>query len=181
MATAPQIRINQIRFYWLIWFKSSSKIYITCPLSLPSVLWRTAGTTEGEAWSCILKGDRTILDAWELRLIPSERRCRVKRWQIGSPRRSTAWRDPRCPERCARPPHTNRQLLRKNTWNVSHLSIDLTIYLSILSFWPSSSHAQIGHHGASPMTHAPVCFFFFFFWASLVLIPSAYFLVEAEH
>lgn len=119
--TAPQRRINKIRFYWLIWSKSLTKIYITSSFLSPRFFEGQLGLQK--AWSCFLKGGRTILDAWESRLIPSERRCRVKRWQIGSPRRSTAWRDPRCPGRCARPPHTNRQLLRKNTWNVSHLSI----------------------------------------------------------
>lgn len=160
--TAPQRRFNQILFYWSIIFFF---FYPNHPQNLHNMSSLLSLGSLKDSWDytrrgvVFLKGGRTILDAWESRLIPSERRCRVKRWQIGSPRRSTAWRDPRCPERCARPPHTSRQLQRKSTWNVSHRSISRPIHLVLLTLILPCTDRP------SWCLHAPV-------WASLALLDK---------
>lgn len=97
-------------------------------------------------------GGRTVVDARKSRLISPERRCRARPWRTASPRRSTAWRDPRCPGLCAKPQHMNRHPRRKSTWNVSSLSItksrNLFIYHVVLYYSPSilhPTHPQLGH------------------------------------
>lgn len=93
----------------------------------------------------VVWGGRTGVDARKSRLISPERRCRARPWRTASPRRSTAWRDPRCPGLCAKPQLMNRHPRRKNTWNVSYLSIKKiykSVYLSrvsiLLSIHPPS-------------------------------------------